>query len=67
MSIAESFTWSQHDLTLRGDAIRRHRRARRPARIVLGWRPARDNLDEIVRQALDWERRLHNRRPGRRP
>src|SRR5579871_5067350 len=29
---------------------------------VLGWRPARDNLDDIVRQALDWERRLHNRR-----
>ena len=29
---------------------------------VLGWRPARDDLDEIVRQALDWERRLHNRR-----
>ena len=32
------------------------------ARQVLGWKPARDNLDEIVRQALDWERRLHNRR-----
>jgi UDP-glucose 4-epimerase len=31
-------------------------------RRVLGWRPSRDNLDEIVRQALDWERRLHNRR-----
>ena len=30
-------------------------------RSVLGWRPQRDNLDEIVRQALDWERRLHNR------
>ena len=29
-------------------------------RSVLGWRPQRDNLDEIVRQALDWERRLHN-------
>jgi UDP-glucose 4-epimerase len=29
---------------------------------ALGWRPTRDNLDEIVRQALDWERRLHNRR-----
>ena len=28
----------------------------------LGWRPTRDDLDEIVRQALDWERRLHNRR-----
>ena len=37
------------------------------ARRVLGWRPARDNLDDIVRQALDWERRLHNRRPGHRP
>jgi UDP-glucose 4-epimerase len=32
------------------------------ARSVLGWKPTRDNLDEIVRQALDWERRLHNRR-----
>ena len=31
------------------------------ARAVLGWRPTRDNLDDIVRQALDWERRLHNR------
>ena len=31
------------------------------ARSVLGWKPSRDNLDEIVRQALDWERRLHNR------
>jgi UDP-glucose 4-epimerase len=30
-------------------------------RSVLGWRPSRDNLDDIVRQALDWERRLHNR------
>jgi UDP-glucose 4-epimerase len=32
------------------------------ARSVLGWRPTRDNLDEIVRQAFEWERRLHNRR-----
>jgi UDP-glucose 4-epimerase len=31
------------------------------ARQVLGWRPKRDNLEDIVRQALDWERRLHNR------
>ncbi len=30
------------------------------AREVLGWRPKRDNLEEIVRQALDWERRLGN-------
>ncbi len=30
-------------------------------RSVLGWRPSRDNIDDIVRQALDWERRLHNR------
>ncbi len=37
------------------------------ARAMLGWKPTRDNLDEIVRQALDWERRLHNRGPGRRP
>ncbi len=37
------------------------------AKSVLGWKPTRDNLDEIVRQALDWERRLHNQRliPGR--
>lgn len=26
----------------------------------LHWRPRHDDLDEIVRQALDWERRLHN-------
>jgi UDP-glucose 4-epimerase len=32
------------------------------AKRVLGWKPTRDNLDDIVRQALDWERRLHNRR-----
>jgi UDP-glucose 4-epimerase len=32
------------------------------ARSVLCWKPKRDNLDEIVAQALDWERRLHNRR-----
>jgi UDP-glucose 4-epimerase len=37
------------------------------ARSVLGWKPTRDNLDEIVRQALDWERRLHNRRLGGAP
>jgi len=37
------------------------------ARNTLGWRPTRDNLDAIVRQALDWERRLHNSRPGREP
>jgi UDP-glucose 4-epimerase len=45
------------------------RRAGDPAAIVakadlirreLGWRPQRDDLDAIVRQALDWERRLHN-------
>ena len=30
------------------------------ARSVLGWRPRHDNLDAIVRQALNWERRLHN-------
>ena len=48
------------------------RRAGDPAAIVakaervrreLGWRPRRDNLDDIVKQALDWERRLHNRLP----
>jgi UDP-glucose 4-epimerase len=37
------------------------------AKSVLGWKPGRDNLDEIVRQALDWERRLHNRRPDVKP
>jgi len=46
------------------------RRAGDPASIVaradrvrelMGWRPQRDNLHEIVKQALDWERRLHNR------
>ncbi len=30
-------------------------------RSLLGWKPEHDSLDEIVRQALDWERRLHNR------
>ncbi|GAC1334259.1 MAG: UDP-glucose 4-epimerase GalE [Beijerinckiaceae bacterium] len=46
------------------------RRAGDPAAIVaandriraeLGWTPKHDDLNEIVRQALDWERRLHNR------
>ena len=31
------------------------------AREVLGWTPRRDNLEVIVKQALDWERRLHNK------
>ena len=48
------------------------RRAGDPAAIIaqadlirreLGWRPQRDDLQEIVVQALDWERRLHNRQP----
>ena len=48
------------------------RRAGDPATIVaqserirdrLGWSPKYDNLDLIVQQALDWERRLHNRQP----
>jgi UDP-glucose 4-epimerase len=52
------------------------RRAGDPAAIVakadrakrtLGWKPTRGNLDEIVQQALDWERRLHNRRPEAKP
>jgi len=30
-------------------------------REVLGWKPQYDRLDEIVRQAFEWERRLHNR------
>jgi UDP-glucose 4-epimerase len=46
------------------------RRAGDPATIVarsdrlrekLGWTPKNDSLETIVRQALDWERRLHNR------
>ncbi len=32
-------------------------------RAELGWRPQRDDLAGIVLQALDWERRLHNRQP----
>ncbi|MDE2361918.1 MAG: UDP-glucose 4-epimerase GalE [Hyphomicrobiales bacterium] len=47
------------------------RRAGDPAAIVasnariraaLGWTPQHDNLEQIVEQALNWERRLHNRR-----
>ncbi len=30
-------------------------------RRALGWRPQHDDLEAIVRQAMDWERRLHNR------
>ena len=37
------------------------------AKSLLAWKPVRDNLDDIVRQALDWERRLSNRLPGGRP
>jgi len=33
-------------------------------RTKLGWIPQHDNLEEIVRQALDWERRLHNMKIG---
>ena len=29
---------------------------------VLNWKPKHDDLPSIVRQALDWERRLHNRK-----
>ncbi len=32
------------------------------AREILGWTPQYDNLDEIVRQALDWEKKLDERR-----
>jgi UDP-glucose 4-epimerase len=31
-------------------------------RAVLGWKPQYDNVEQIVAQALNWERRLHNRR-----
>jgi UDP-glucose 4-epimerase len=46
------------------------RRAGDPAAVVaaadrikaeLGWTPRHDDLESIVRQAFDWERRLHNR------
>ena len=49
------------------------RRAGDPARLIavadlvrkeLGWKPQHENLGEIIIQALDWERRLHNRQPG---
>ena len=49
------------------------RRAGDPASIVasnerirreLGWEPCHDDLQEIVRQALDWERGLEARLPG---
>lgn len=32
------------------------------ARSLLGWTPRHDNVQGIVKQAMDWERRLHNRR-----
>ncbi len=34
---------------------------------VLGWEPSHDNLEEIVRQALAWERKLAKRRVKERP
>jgi UDP-glucose 4-epimerase len=37
------------------------------AKRALGWKPTRDNLDAIVRQALDWERRLQDRRVTEKP
>ena len=49
------------------------RRAGDPARLIavadlvrreLGWKPEHESLGEIITQALDWERRLHNRHPG---
>ena len=45
-----------------GDPARLIAVARR-VREELGWVPRHDNLAEMVRQALDWERRLHNRHP----
>ncbi len=33
-------------------------------RETLGWVPLHDNLDEIIEQALNWERRLHNMKIG---
>jgi UDP-glucose 4-epimerase len=34
------------------------------ARKILGWKPEHDDLDEIVREALDWERKLSERNAG---
>jgi UDP-glucose 4-epimerase len=34
------------------------------ARNILGWKPEHDDLDEIVRQAIDWERKLSEREAG---
>ena len=54
------------------EAVTAPRRPGDPAAIVasndriraeLGWTPQHDDLDAIVGQALDWERRLHNK-PG---
>ena len=54
-------------------AVMSQRRPGDPAAIVasndrirseLGWMPKHDDLDAIVGQALDWERRLHNREQG---
>jgi UDP-glucose 4-epimerase len=28
---------------------------------ALGWTPKHDDLQQIIEQALEWERRLHNR------
>ncbi len=55
------------------EAVISPRRAGDPAAIVasndriraeLGWTPKHDDLDAIVGQALNWERRLHNSKPG---
>ena len=46
-----------------GDPARLIAVARR-IRDELGWVPQHDNLNEIIRQAVDWERRLHNRQAG---
>ena len=40
-------------IVARNDAVRQR----------LGWQPRHDDLSGIVRQALDWERRLHNQDP----
>ncbi len=34
----------------------------RRMREILGWKPAYDNLDEIVRHALTWEKQLRKLR-----
>jgi UDP-glucose 4-epimerase len=51
VNLAERRSGDPAAIVAQADLIRRE----------LGWRPQRDDLGMIVKQALDWERRLHNR------